>query len=71
MRGFSSRLRFLAASGWCRTDIGEPPLVGAPIFVATTHWIPPPWHALFLRHRIRYDCPGGLFHLLAVFCRCE
>ena len=28
MRGFSSRLRFLAAFGWCRNDIGEPPPIG-------------------------------------------
>ena len=27
MRGFRSRLRFLAAFGWCRNDMGEPPPV--------------------------------------------
>ena len=27
MRGFSSRLRFLAAFGWCRNDMGEQPPV--------------------------------------------
>jgi hypothetical protein len=40
MRGFSSRLRFLAASRWCRNDIGQPPPVGIPIFGATTHGTP-------------------------------
>ena len=32
MRGFSSRHRFLAAFGWCRNDMGEPPPVGITYF---------------------------------------
>ena len=32
MHGFSSRLRFLAAFGWCRNDMGEPPPVGITYF---------------------------------------
>ena len=36
MRGFSGRLRFLAAFGRCRNDIGEPPPMGISIFVPMT-----------------------------------
>ena len=39
MRGFSGRLRFLAAFGWCRNDIGESPPVGISIFVPMTEVI--------------------------------
>ena len=36
MRGFSRRLRFLAAFGWCRNDMGDPPPVRIPLFVPMT-----------------------------------
>ncbi len=37
MLGLSRRLRFLAAFGWCRNDIGAPQLVAIYIFVPMTN----------------------------------